>query len=368
MDTVPHVSFEAAHTPIRAELLAAFERFLDKRWYILGEEVQHFEAEYAAFSQMPHCVGVSNGLDALRLCLEVLGIGPGDEVLVPSNAYIASVVAVSQVGAKPIFVEPHPRTFNIDPTRIAAAITPSTKAIMPVHLHGQPCEMDRLMEIANAHQLYVIEDNAQAHGATYAGQPTGSFGHLNATSFYPTKNLGALGDAGAITTHRAEWAADVRLLRNYGSSKKYYNERVGYNMRLDECQAALLRVKLPHLVRWNEARIHLADCYAHHLTGIEEVTLPYVAPQAGSVFHSYVICIPQRDALQQYLLEQGIHTLIHYPVPPHLQPAYAHLGYTAGDFPIAEHIANTCLSLPMFPGLTEAQVVRVAHAIRQFFK
>lgn len=364
---IPHISFEAMHGAHRDELLAAFTKVLDASWYVLGEEVTAFEEEFALFSTVPHCVGVSNGLDALRLSLEVLGVGEGHEVIVPSNAYIASVLAVSQVGATPIFVEPDLRTYNLDPRKIEAAITPRTKAIMPVHLYGQACEMGPIMEIAARHHLYVVEDNAQAQGATYNDQLTGSFGHVNATSFYPTKNLGALGDAGAVTTRTAEWETAVRLRRNYGSSKKYYNECIGYNMRLDECQAALLRVKLRQLARWNAERQQLAAAYAHHLSGIAEITLPHVAEHASSVYHLYVIRTPQRAALQEHLREKGVQSLVHYPVPPPLQPAYAHLGYQRGDFPLAEAISDTCLSLPIYPGLTEGNMAHIAQAIQSFF-
>jgi dTDP-4-amino-4,6-dideoxygalactose transaminase len=339
-------------------------RVYDSYWYVLGEEVQQFEQEYAAFNQVPHAIGVANGLDALMLALRVLGVGPGDEVLVPSNTYIASWLAVTQVGATPVPVEPELATSNLDPALLAAAITPRTRAIMPVHLFGQACRMPDILRVAAEHGLHVVEDNAQAQGASFAGQLTGTFGRINATSFYPGKNLGALGDAGAVTTTDAALAQQVRVLRNYGSQQKYYNEVVGYNSRLDELQAAVLRTKLPYLLAWTAQRQQIAAWYHQHLVGIPGLRLPTVAAGATHVYHLYVIHTPQRATLQQYLASQGIDTMIHYPVPPHLQQAYAGAGWPAGSLPIAEELAATCLSLPMWPGLTEAQVQAVAAAIR----
>jgi dTDP-4-amino-4,6-dideoxygalactose transaminase len=365
--TVPFLSFEPQHAPLRGAMAEAFARVYDSYWYVLGEEVKQFEQEYAAFNQVTHAVGVANGLDALVLALRVLEIGPGDEVIVPSNTYIATWLAVTQVGATPVPVEPDPATSNLDPTRIAAALTPRTRVIMPVHLYGQACRMTEIMALAEQHGLYVVEDNAQSQGATFAGGLTGSFGHANGTSFYPGKNLGALGDAGAVTTSSAELAQKVRVLRNYGSQQKYYNEVVGYNSRLDELQAALLRVKLPHLPTWTRQRQQVAAWYGQHLGGIAGLRLPAVAEGATHVYHLYVVHTAQRDALQKHLTAQGIGTLIHYPVPPHLQQAYQRLQLPAGRFPIAEKLAATCLSLPMWPGMTEAHVAAVAVAVRGFF-
>lgn len=348
-------------------MMAAFTNVFDSKWYILGKAVEQFETEYAAFNQVQRCIGVSNGLDALHLCLKALDIGPGDEVIVPSNTYIATVLAASYVGATPVFVEPDDATFNIDPALIEAAITPRTKAIMPVHLYGQCCQMDEIMELANKHGIHVIEDNAQSQGATYNGKLTGSFGIVNGTSFYPGKNLGALGDAGAITTDDATIAAKIGALRNYGSQKKYYNETVGFNMRLDELQAAFLSVKLKHLQKWTVERQQIAQWYDAALLGIGDIVTPAIAPAATHVYHLYVIRTKHRDALQQHLQQQGIGTLIHYPIPPHLQQAYQHLGYQKGDFPIAEAMANTCLSIPMFPGLQQQQVQQVVSAIQSFY-
>lgn len=363
---IPFLSFAPQHAPIRAEILAAQARVYDSYWYVLGEEVKQFEAEYSAFNRVTHTVGVANGLDALVLSLRVLGVGPGDEVIVPSNTYIATWLAVTQVGATPVPVEPDPATSNIDPARIATALTPRTRAIMPVHLYGQACRMTEIMALATQHNLHVIEDNAQSQGAAFAGQFTGSFGAVNGTSFYPGKNLGALGDAGAVTTNDANLAKQVSVLRNYGSQQKYYNEVVGYNSRLDELQAAVLRVKLPYLTSWTAQRQQIAAWYGQHLAGIAGLRLPVVAEGATHVYHLYVVHCDQRDALQQHLTAQGIGTLIHYPVPPHRQQAYAALNMPAGAFPIAERLATTCLSLPMWPGMTEEQVATVAAAIRSF--
>lgn len=365
---IPFVSFEETNTVIKKDVLKAFESFFDKQQYILGNEVQAFEDEYASFNKTKHCVGLSNGLDALHVALRALGIGEGDEVIVPSNTYIATVLAVSFVGAKPVFVEPNPLTYNLDVTKIEAAISSSTKCIIPVHLYGQACEMDVIMELAKKYGLFVIEDNAQAQGATYKGSLTGTFGHINATSFYPGKNLGALGDAGAVTTNDEAMASKVRSFRNYGSNKKYYNEVIGYNMRLDELQAAILRVKLPHLSSWTEERRKIAAHYNSFLQAVGDLQLPFIAENSSTVFHLYVIKTKQRDALQAHLAEHGIGTLIHYPVPPHLQQAYEYLGHKKGDYPIAEELAETCLSLPMYIGLKEEQIKKIALTIESFFK
>ncbi|QIX62643.1 DegT/DnrJ/EryC1/StrS family aminotransferase [Hymenobacter sp. BT18] len=363
---VPFFSFTTQNQQIRAATLEAMARVFDSEWYVLGEEVRAFEAEYAAFTHTAHCVGVSSGLAALHLALLALGIGPGDEVLVPSNAYVATWLAVSYVGATIVPVEPDAATSNLDPARLAAAITPRTRAIMPVHLYGQACDMAAIMQVAQAHGLWVVEDNAQAHGATSYGQLTGSFGHLNATSFYPTKNLGALGDAGALTTNDTALAGQLRVLRNYGSRQKYQNEVIGQNARLDELQAAILRVKLPLLPRWTLERQQLAAWYNNHLAGIPWLQLPEQLATSSHVYHLFVVHTPHRDALQQHLAAHGIGTAVHYPVPPHLQPAYQHLGFAKGQFPLAEQLAATCLSLPLWPGMTAAQVAEVAHAIRAF--
>lgn len=363
---VPFLSLEPQHAPLRRAMTAAFARVYDSHHYILGEEVAQFEREYAAFSGVAHAVGVANGLDALTLALRALGVGPGDEVLVPSNTYIATWLAVTQVGAVPVPVEPDLATSNLDPARIEAALTPRTRAVMPVHLYGQACRMTDILALAEKHGLYVVEDNAQAQGATFASQLTGSFGHASGTSFYPGKNLGALGDAGAVTTPDAALAQRVRVLGNYGSQQKYHNDVLGYNSRLDELQAALLRVKMPNLLAWTGQRQQIAAWYGQHLAGFADLRLPAVAVGATHVYHLYVVHTPHRAALQQHLAAQGIGTLLHYPVPPHLQPAYQFMQCPAGSFPIAEVLAATCLSLPLWPGMTEAHVAAVAAAIRSY--
>ena len=366
--TIPFFSVHAMHAAVRAEVLAATARVYDAGWYVLGPEVTQFEQAYSIFNQVAHTVGVGNGLAALTLALRVLGIGPGDEVLVPSNTYIATWLAISHVGAVPVPVEPDLATSNLDPARLAAAITPRTRAIMPVHLYGQPCRMREIMALASHHGLLVIEDNAQAQGATFDGQLTGSFGNANATSFYPTKNLGALGDAGAVTTADAGLAAHLRQLRNYGSAQKNQHEILGYNSRLDELQAAVLSVKLRHLATWTAQRRQLAAWYSQYLADMPGLRLPAVAPGASPVWHLYVVHTMQRTALQRHLAASGIDTLVHYPTPPHQQPAYAHLGLTHGALPIAEQLAATCLSLPLWPGMTEEMVTLVAASVRQFYQ
>ena len=365
---IPFLSFQAMHNQIKGEMVAAFEDFYDSNWYILGSKVQKFEEEYAAFNRVNHCVGLSNGLDALHLSLIALGVGKGDEVIVPSNTYIATVLSISYAGATPVFVEPHPGTYNLDPEKLEAAITKRTRAMMPVHLYGQSCQMDRIMEIAKKHNLFVIEDNAQAHGAYFKDKITGSWGDVNATSFYPGKNLGALGDAGAVTTDDAQLARRIKLLRNYGSDKKYYNEEIGYNCRLDECQAAFLSVKLKYLNSWTKQRQEIAEWYNSTLKGVGDLVLPAVADGATHVYHIYMIRTHKRNELQQYLADLGIGTLIHYPVPPHLQKAYKELQYKKGKFPIAEEIADTCLSMPLWPGMTKDHVEEVSVACKSFFQ
>jgi dTDP-4-amino-4,6-dideoxygalactose transaminase len=364
---IPFLSFNAINDRIREEMAQAYHQVFEGKWYILGNAVIQFEKEYAQYNGVSNCIGVSNGLDALFLCLKSLNIGSGDEVIVPSNTYIASLLAVSYTGATPVMVEPIESTFNIDPARIEAAITSRTKAIMPVHLYGQCCEMDAIMEIARKHDLYVIEDNAQSQGSLHNGRMTGSFGHVNGTSFYPGKNLGALGDAGAITTNDATLASKLPVLRNYGSQKKYYNEVIGYNMRLDELQAAFLSVKLKHLPAWTTERQQIAGWYDEALKGIGDLITPSVAAQTTHVYHLYVIRTAKRNELQAHLQQHEIGTLIHYPVPPHLQDAYANLGIQKGALPIAEKMADTVLSIPLWPGMTQQDVAFVADCIKKFY-
>ena len=364
---VPFLSFGPMNAAIRPEIMKAFEQFFDKAWYVLGEKVSEFEKEYAAFNKVDHAIGLSNGLDALHLALWACGVGAGDEVIVPSNTYIATLLAVSYVGGTPVLVEPVKETYNIDPSKIEAAITSRTKAIMPVHLYGQACEMAPIMAIAKKHNLFVIEDNAQAHLATSNGQLTGSFGHINGTSFYPGKNLGALGDAGAVTTNDVTLAEKAKMLRNYGSQKKYYNEVIGYNMRLDECQAAFLSIKLKYLQQWTDQRKKIAAYYDEALKNVGDLVLPAIAEGCTHVYHLYVVRTKKREAFQEFLQKNGVGTLIHYPVPPHLQKAYVDLKFKKGAFPIAEEIADSCVSIPLWPGMKEEESAWVVETIKKFF-
>lgn len=361
---VPFLDLKAAYLELQPEIDAAIKRVLDSGWYIFGEEVDAFEQEYATYCEAKYCVGVANGLDALHLALLASGVGAGDEVIVPSNTYIATWLAVSQCGATPIPVEPDEATYNIDTARIEAAITPCTKVILPVHLYGQPADMDPILAIARKHGLKVLEDGAQAHGARYKGKRLGAHGDVVAWSFYPGKNLGAYGDGGAITTGDPEIADRIRVLRNYGSRVKYVNEVRGFNSRLDTLQAAILRVKLHHLDRWTEARRKIA---AQYLAGLADIglTIPFVPDWAEPVWHLFVVRSKNRDQFRQQLNQAGIGTLIHYPTPPHLQGAYADLGLGKGAFPIAERMHDEVLSLPMFPSMTPAQTNRVIAACRE---
>ena len=363
---VPFLSFAGQNILIEKEIRAAFERVFQNQWYILGNELLSFEKQYSAYNQVEHCIGVANGLDALHIALKALNIGRGDEVIVPANTFIASWLAVSGAGATIVPVEPDIKTYNLDPDKIEAAITSKTRAIMPVHLYGQACRMDAIMRIAQKYHLSIIEDNAQAHGAIYKGKLTGSFGDINATSFYPTKNLGAFGDAGALTTGDASLARKAMLLRNYGSETKYHNEIIGVNSRLDELQAAFLSVKLRYLKSWTSERQTIAAIYDKQLAGIAGLTLPYLAPGAGHVYHLYVIRTERRNELQQHLTGMGIGTAIHYPIPCHLQKAYQHLGYKKGDFPITEHLAETSLSIPVNPGMSDEEITCVFKKIQEF--
>jgi dTDP-4-amino-4,6-dideoxygalactose transaminase len=363
---VPFLDIRSSYLEFKAEFDAAVARVLDSGWYILGEEVEAFEREFAATLGVKHCVGVANGLDALHLILRACDIKEGDEVIVPANTYIATWLAITYAGAKPVPVEPVEATYNLDPARIESAVTPRTKAIMLVHLYGQPADMDPIREVASRRGLCVIEDAAQAHGATYKGHKAGSLADAAGWSFYPGKNLGAMGDAGAVTTDDDELADRVRVLRNYGSRVKYFNEVKGFNSRLDPLQAAFLRVKLNHLTEWNSRRKTLAGRYMEALADVPDLTLPHVPEWADPSWHLFVVRHPQRDALQKHLTAQGIGTLIHYPIPPHLSEAYRELGYKQGDFPITESIHRTVLSLPMGPHLSAEQLERVVEGIRSF--
>jgi len=363
---IAFLDLKAAYVELNEELDAACRRVMESGWYILGQEVRAFEQQFAAYCGAEHCVGVGNGLEALHLILRAHGIGSEDEVIVPANTYIATWLAVSHAGAKPVPVEPDKRTYNISPEFIEAAITPRTRAIIAVHLYGQPADMDPLKEIAHKHDLRVIEDAAQAHGARYKGRRVGTLGDAAGFSFFPSKNLGAVGDGGAVVTNDAELADKVRVLRNYGSRVKYYNEVKGFNSRLDELQAALLRVKLVKLDEWNARRRALAAQYLEALRDIPDLTLPYVPEWAEPVWHLFVVQHPQRDALQKHLVGAGIGTLIHYPIPPHLSDAYADEGWVAGDFPITEIMAGRTLSLPIGPHLPSSDFFSINATLRSW--
>jgi dTDP-4-amino-4,6-dideoxygalactose transaminase len=364
MASVPFLNMKEPYQELQAELDAAYRRVMESGWYILGEEVEAFEREFAAYCDVKYCIGVGNGLEALHLILRAAGIGEGDEVIVPTNTYIATWLAVSYAGAMPVPVEPVERTYNIDPEQIEAAITPRTKAIMAVHLYGQPADMDAINDIAARHGLQVFDDAAQAHGARYKGRRVGSLCDATGWSFYPGKNLGAFGDAGAVTTNDDRLAERVRVLRNYGSQTKYYNEVKGFNSRLDPLQAAFLRVKLSYLDEWNARRQQIARLYIEALSTNSHLLLPLVAEWAEPVWHLFVIRHPQRDQLQRYLQEHGIGTLIHYPVPPHLQEAYRELNMPQGAFPVSELIHSEVLSLPIGPQLSKAEALQVVNAIK----
>lgn len=362
---VPFVTFKPMEKELDKDLRAAFDRVYTRSWYIEGIEDDIFEKAFAKFCDRKYCVGVGNGLDSLFLALKALGIGTGDEVIVPSNTYIATALAVTYVGATPVFVEPDIRTFNIDSNKIETAITDRTKAIMPVHLYGQACDMDPIIEIAKKHNLYIVEDCAQAHGAKYKGKVVGSFGEAAGFSFYPGKNLGALGDAGATVTNNKKLEERIRALGNYGSDYKYHHVMQGNNSRLDELQAGFLNAKLPHLDKVNVERRRIAQKY---LNGIKnpEVILPYVPEYATPVWHIFGIRCKRRAELENYLNAFGIGTNKHYPIPMHLQKCYKNLGFKEGDFPIAEEISATELSIPMYYGMTDEEVQYVIDKVNEF--
>ena len=362
---IPFVSFLPLERELDTELRDAFERVYTRSWYIEGDEDKNFENAFADYCQTKYCVGTGNGLDALMLSLKALGIGAGDEVIVPSNTFIATALAVTYVGATPIFVEPNIRTFNMNAEKIEGFITQKTKAIMPVHLYGQACDMDAIMNIAKKYSLFVVEDCAQAHGATYKGKKVGSFGDAAGFSFYPGKNLGALGDAGAVVTNNKELADKIRALGNYGSDYKYHHIYQGNNSRLDELQAAFLSVKLPFLDKINENRRLIAKQYMEKIKN-PEVILPTVSDNTNPVWHIFGIRCKRRNELEKFLNEKGIGTNKHYPIPMHLQECYKNLGYQKGDFPIAEEISETQLSLPMYYGMSNEKVDYVVDMVNQF--
>jgi dTDP-4-amino-4,6-dideoxygalactose transaminase len=364
---VPFVSLAAQHATIRAEVTAAMERVLSECNFVLGPQVEEFERAFARFVESENAVGVSSGLDALRLALMVLDVGPGDEVILPTNTYIATALAVSAVGARPVLVDCDPETYNIDVSLIEPAVTLRTKAIVPVHLTGQSADMDPILEIADRHGLHAVEDAAQAHGTLYRDRPCGSIGTAGCFSFYPGKNLGAYGDGGIVTSDDPELAARMRRVRNYGQRAKYHHTEQGLNARLDTLQAAILEVKLRHLPRWNEARAMHAETYRTLLSGVGDLVFQQRAPYSTHIYHLFIVETDHRDALQEHLKAVGIQTGIHYPVPIHLQQAYKGLDYGRGDFPEAERLAERMLSLPMFPELRPDQSQRVTEEVKRFF-
>lgn len=365
MQTVPLVDLKAQYAAIKGDIDSAMQQVVDAASFIMGPDVRRFEGAFAEYCDSTHCVGVSSGTAALILVLHALGIRPGDEVITSAHTFIATAEAISAVGAKPVFVEIDPHTYNIDPDAVSAAVTPATRAVIPVHIYGQPADMTRLNAVARRHNLAVIEDAAQAHGATWQGQKAGSLADAACFSFYPGKNLGAYGDAGAVTTDNGDIAAQVALLRNHGRRSKYLHEQVGYGERLDTLHAAILAAKLPHLDAWTRQRRALAARYSARLADCDLV-LPLVHEDAEPAWHLYVVRTPQRDAMLDFLNERGVQAGVHYPVPLHLQPAYAALGYRAGDLPITEEVAATCLSLPLYPEMTLDQQDYVVDVVRQF--
>lgn len=362
---VPFVSFLPMEHEMDAELRNAFERVYKRSWYIEGKEDMSFEKAFAEFCHAKYCVGTGNGLDALMLSLKALGIHGGDEVIVPSNTFIATALAVTYTGATPIFVEPDIRTFNIDPSKIEEKITSKTRAIIPVHLYGQPCDMDPILDIAHKHHLFVVEDCAQAHGAMYKGQRIGSFGDVSGFSFYPGKNLGALGDAGAVITDSEQLAIKIRALGNYGSDYKYHHIYQGSNSRLDEIQAAFLSAKLPYLDAMNEERRRIAKMYLNGISN-KMIILPFVIPNVEPVWHIFAIRCNHRNELEKYLADNGIGTNKHYPIPMHMQNCYKSLHIQPGELPIAEEISATELSLPMYYGMSDSEVNYVIEKLNQF--
>ena len=361
---VPFLDVGATYLELKEELDVAVSRVLSSGWYLLGAEIAAFEEEFAAHVGVKHCIGVGNGLDALHLALRAMNVGSGDEVIVPSNTYIATWLAVSYAGATPVPVEPDLRTYNLDPALIEAAITPRTRAILPVHLYGQPANMDPICEIAQRYGLWVLEDAAQAQGARYRGRRVGGIGHAAGWSFYPAKNLGAFGDAGAVTTNDDGLADRLRELRNYGSKVKYVNEERGFNSRLDEIQAAVLRVKLQYLDSWNDRRRRIAAQYLD-LLHQTDLVLPWVETWADPAWHLFVVRSQQREHLMRRLQEAGIGVQIHYPIPPHLQAAYRDLDRPRGSFPVSEMIHQEALSLPIGPHLDEAQAASVVATLKE---
>ncbi len=362
---VPFVDLQAQYRSLSAEVLPAITNVMERAAFILGQEVSDFEKDFAKFCGRKECVGVASGCDALLWAIKACGIGPGDEVITVANTYIATALAISFAGAKPVLVDCREDTYEIDPDAVRRAITPATKAILPVHLYGHPADMDPILKIAREHGLKVIEDTAQAHGATYHGRNCGAMGDVGCFSFYPGKNLGAYGDGGAVATDNPQIAELVRMYRNYGQPKKYYHDLIGWNSRLDTLQAAVLGVKLKHLESWNEARRRHAKRYGELLKDLP-VVLPVESQGCRHVYHLFVIRCKDRDGLVDFLATKGVSCVIHYPVPVHLQKAYADLGYKPGAFPVTERVAKEIVSLPMYPELTEEQIGYVCESVRAF--
>lgn len=364
---VAYLDLKAQLRPLRAELSAAFERTVDNCSFCLGPDVAQFEKDFAAFIGTEHCVGVNSGTSALHIAMRLLDVEPGDEIVTTPFTFVATSWAISYVGATPVFVDVDDATFNINPDLIEAAITPKTKAIMPVHLYGHPCDLDRILPIAQKHNLPVVEDTAQAHAAKYKGKTVGTFGDLSCYSFYPGKNLGACGEGGALLTNNEAMAKRARALREHGSTVRYYHDEVGYNYRMEGLQGAALGIKLKHLADWTAARQRVARRY-HELLSDTPLQLPREADYAESAYHLYVVRHPERDELMKHLQANQVGCALHYPVPLHLQKCYASLGHKEGAFPVAEKAASQCLSLPIYPEMPDADVDRVAEVIHDFFK
>ncbi len=363
---VPFFNLDYIHKPHKQEFLNSISEIIDSNGYILGKDVNAFEESFSTFCNSKYAVGVGNGLDALKISLKTLKIEPGDEIIVPAHTFIATWLAVSELGAIPIPIDAYDNTMNINVGLIEEAITSKTKAIIPVHMYGQMSDMKAIMEIADKYNLYVVEDFAQSQGATFEDKIAGSWGHINGTSFYPGKNIGALGDGGCITTNDISLYKRAKMNRNYGSLIKYQHDIKGVNSRLDSIQASLLNIKLKYLNNWNNERIRLANLYFQKLKNISSIKFQTLNPLAKSVYHLFVIRIDHRDKLQNYLLDKGIGTIIHYPIPPHLQPAYADLKFKKGKYPVCEKISETVLSLPLYPGLKEEQIDYVCNSIIDF--
>jgi dTDP-4-amino-4,6-dideoxygalactose transaminase len=364
---IPFVDLKTQYQSLKGEMHAALEAVMSSSQFVMGKGVEQFERSFADAHGAKHCIGVGSGTDAIHIILWGLGIGPGDEVITVSHTFIATAEGISLTGATPVFVDVDPKTYTMNPALLEKAITPRTKAIIPVHLYGQPADMDAIMAVARQHGVPVVEDACQAHLAACNGKPVGQFGVATAFSFYPGKNLGAYGEAGGVTTDDDALAQKLRILRDHGQERKYHHRYVGHNYRLDAMQAAVLSVKMPHLKAWTEARRKNAHTYTALLKGVGDIVTPYEDPRSTHVYHLYVVQTQHRDRLQAHLTAQGVGTGLHYPVPLHMQPAYAYLGYKSGDFAVTEQVASRGLSLPMFAELTGEQIEYVAGAIRGFF-